>query len=441
MKKQIVALISCFVLTGVSAQSASQGDLPPLENWLGPRAEFWNWSPRDFERETRQAGFRWMEQDVSARAAPLRGTLFGRPVYESVVRFQDGTPNNVLSYYFNRGDSDQDLSEQEFQALVVELIQTISERVQRQAIPGNNTSRRAGVRDDSRVWQLDTHRFELFYSFSPPRREGGVNVPFRAEYVQLTVSKFRPTDIPAHMQTRVNVFEVRANVQRNDAGDVWIANVPMVDQGPKGYCAAATAERVMRYFGQAVDQHQIAQLANTSAQGGTSYDQFRTALEAIGRQYGYSFNRHIDWSFRDFQTNLDHYNRAARRNNRPEIHLPTSGVIDVGRIYNAMNAEVLVEARTGRRADFNRFEQRIRRYVDGGAPLIWGVTLGIIPEQGIPQSAGGHLRLIIGYNAQTREILFSDSWGRGHELKRMPIDHAFAITTALYSLEPRGLRL
>jgi len=439
-----VARLLLFLLCAdpfLHAQPSESSDAPALEGWLGPFAAFWTWGPDQFERETRSAGFRWMEAGVSARAAPLRGTVFGKPVYESVVRFQDGTPQSVLSYYFNRGDSDQNLTEAGFQAMVTELIHTISTRVQRQAMPGTNTSRRAGVRDDSRVWQLDTHRFELSYSFSPPRREDGRNVPFRAEFIQLNVSKFRPGDIPAHMQTRVNVYEVRSNIRRNEEGDVWIGNVPMVDQGPKGYCAAATAERVMRYFGQEVDQHQIAQLANTSARGGTSYDQFRSALEAIGRQYGYSFNRHIDWNFRDFQTGLDHYNRAARRRNQPEISLPRSGVIDVGQIYAAMAGETLVEARTGRRADFNRFEERIRRYVDGGAPLIWGVTLGILPEQGLPQNAGGHLRLIIGYNTRTREILYSDSWGRGHELKRMPIDHAFTITTALYSLEPRGLRL
>jgi len=434
-------LLSSFSLPLLPAQTSDSSDMPALENWLGPFAAFWTWGPDQFERETGRAGFRWMEQGISARAAPLRGTIFGRKVYESVVRFQDGTPHSVLSYYFNRGDSDETMSEADFQALVLELVQTISTRVQRQAMPGNNTSRRSGARDDSRVWQLDTHRFELSYSFSPPRREDGQSVPFRAEFIQLTVSKFRPGDIPAHMQTRVNVYEVRANVQSNEAGDRWIANVPMVDQGPKGYCAAATAERVMRYFGQDVDQHQIAQLANTTAQGGTSQDQFRSALEAIGRQYSYTLNRHIEWDFRDFQTGLDHYNRAARRRGLPEITLPRSGVIDIGQIQAAMNPEALLEARTGRRADFTRFEERIRRYVDGGAPLIWGVTLGILPEQGIPQNAGGHLRLIIGYNSRTREIIYSDSWGQGHELKRMPLDHAFTITTSLHSLEPRGLRL
>ena len=423
-------------------QSTQEPAAPGLENWLGPLAAFWTWSPEVFTRETRTANFRWMEQNTAARAAPLQGEIFGKPVIEAVVRFQDDTPHTFVASYYNRGDVREELSEADFQNLVRELSTTISRRVRRQPMPGNQSSRQSSVRDDSLVWQLETHRFELAYAYTPPRRDGGRNLPFRAEYVRLTVSKFRPGDIPAHANTRVNVYEIRQNIQRNpENGDVWIAQVPMVDQGPKGYCAAATAERTMRYFGQSVDQHQIAQIADTTAEGGTSFDDFKSALQAIARQYQYSFNTHIDWNFRDFQRLVDDYNRTARQTGQPEINLPAGGVIQINQIYAAFHAETLVAARQRRRADFNRFEERIRRYVDGGAPLIWGVMLGVIPEQGNPQASGGHLRLIIGYNAQTREVLFSDSWGRGHELKRMPIDQAFAITTSLYSLEPRGLRL
>jgi hypothetical protein len=38
-------------------------------------------------------------------------------------------------------------------------------------------------------------------------------------------------------------------------------------------------------------------------------------------------------------------------------------------------------------------------------------------------------------------VIFSDTWGRGHEKKHMPIDQAYAITRSLFSLEPKGLRL
>ena len=64
------------------------------------------------------------------------------------------------------------------------------------------------------------------------------------------------------------------------------------------------------------------------------------------------------------------------------------------------------------------------------------MTLGLYPEPEIPQASGGHMRLIIGYNEKTKEILYTDTWGAGHELKRMPADWAFAITHSAFYLRP-----
>ena len=46
---------------------------------------------------------------------------------------------------------------------------------------------------------------------------------------------------------------------------------------------------------------------------------------------------------------------------------------------------------------------------------IWSVLVGRVKEKPPVQGAGGHMRLIIGYNDKTSELLYSDSWGRGHE--------------------------
>jgi hypothetical protein len=62
--------------------------------------------------------------------------------------------------------------------------------------------------------------------------------------------------------------------------------------------------------------------------------------------------------------------------------------------------------------------------------------LGIVPEQNAPRTLGGHMRLIIGYNDQTGEILYTDSWGPGHELDRMSAGDAWTITTGLNTIEP-----
>ena len=101
----------------------------------------------------------------------------------------------------------------------------------------------------------------------------------------------------------------------------------------------------------------------------------------------------------------------------------------------AMEPEVLLRMRS-RDPRFKKFMSSVRARIDEGIPVFWGVTLGIFPEPDIPQANGGHMRLIIGYNAKTEELIFSDSWGERHAFKRMRADRAFAITSNAYTLRP-----
>ncbi len=414
-------------------------DATPREAWLAPAAPFWTWDAAAFEQEARPLGFVWLEKGANARAAPLRGSLFGEAVLEALVRFENGNPHAFRASFYNRGDAG-DLAEGDFQAKVRALSATISNALGAQAMPGANNSRQARVRDDSLVWQLPELKYELSFSYTPPRRDGGLQQPFRAEYIRLTALKFRPGDIPAS-RSRANPYEIRANVRRDDAtGDVEILNIPMVDQGDKGYCAAATAERILRYFGQDIDQHEVAQMANSTAGGGTAPDQLQRALQAVGRQYGFSLGAHVSWNFRDFEREVKDYNRAAKRAGKREIAWPPGSVINVAAVYLAMDTGLIVQTKATRESDFRKFVDTIRRYVDAGCPLAWSMTVGRVPETPPITGTGGHMRIIQGYNAKTNEIIYSDSWGRGHERKRMPMDQAFAITSGLLTLEPRGVR-
>ena len=111
---------------------------------------------------------------------------------------------------------------------------------------------------------------------------------------------------------------------------------------------------------------------------------------------------------------------------------------DYSALDRAMDPEVLKEMKVNgpQKAKFARFMKGVHQCVDHGMPLFWGVTLGIFPETDIPQSQGGHMRLIIGYNDKKKEILYSDSWGNGHELKRMPADWAWTISKCLMVMKP-----
>ena len=138
---------------------------------------------------------------------------------------------------------------------------------------------------------------------------------------------------------------------------------------------------------------------------------------------------------RDILGLVKDYNRIAKRDHASLIPDPGSS-IDVPAIYAAMQPAVLKEARTHNKSDLARFQRTAQMHIDQGIPLLWSVQLGMVAEPGLPQASGGHMRIIIGYNSKTQEILYSDSWGAGHELKRMKADDAWTITTALMSIEP-----
>ena len=129
------------------------------------------------------------------------------------------------------------------------------------------------------------------------------------------------------------------------------------------------------------------------------------------------------------------YNRAAKKDGVNPIPEP-GYMLNMSAIYGAMKAGVLREVRTKNKGDLTRFQRTVMENADKGTPLLWTVYLGILEDKTAMQSGGGHMRLIIGYNPKTNDILYSDSWGAGHELKRMSAVDAWTITTGLTKIEP-----
>ena len=104
-----------------------------------------------------------------------------------------------------------------------------------------------------------------------------------------------------------------------------------------------------------------------------------------------------------------------------------------GRMY-----EMGRDNRAGRELEYKDFEKHVKNYVDDGIPLLWALTLGRFPEEPAisPQTQGGHMRMIIGYNEDSDHVVFTDSWGAGHEKKRMKMRDAFSATHGLFIMQP-----
>ncbi|MEM7397106.1 MAG: hypothetical protein AAF492_32685, partial [Verrucomicrobiota bacterium] len=160
------------------------------------------------------------------------------------------------------------------------------------------------------------------------------------------------------------------------------------------------------------------------------------ALKRAGAKLGCKIRTLDDFKMSDFEKMISRYNKEAKKADKPQINLQGI-VIDLGYVFHVMDTEILKAVRQKSRGDYQGFLKDVQNYVLAGNPLAWSVFVGKVPETPRVRGFGGHMRLIIGYNSRTSELIYSDTWGRGHEIKRMPMSDAWAITTGLYLIEPR----
>lgn len=195
---------------------------------------------------------------------------------------------------------------------------------------------------------------------------------------------------------------LRARVTRRDNADVILDRIPMVDQGPKGYCVPATFERLLRYSGIPADLYDLAALGGTGFGGGTSVSKLLESLERTIRQNG---RRLETLRVSPSPATLARYIDEGR---------PILWSLSSTRAFNT-----LATAYSRERAALSGAEA-LKTWVAERRRL--GSTLG--PE---PDSA--HLCLLIGYNRVTGELAFSDSWGPEFAERWLPASAIQAVSS------------
>ncbi len=428
----LLPFLLCLVIL-ITPRSLAAAALDPVLSL----DRLWTLTPDEFQSVTapHRLPFRWNSAARdSARAAGADLTLLGLPLVELITRFDAGKVAQLTAVLYARGDAGE-IAREDFESLLRRSFTALDTFTKVKFTPRGKDATSA-VKAEGAYWKTAQAHYLLEYSFTREVKSRGI--PFRAEFIRLDITP--PQSSAGLLSSATNPPKIKfsgALHLKRDAGsgDVWIADVPMVDQGQKGYCVVASAERVMRFYGSDVDQNELAQIANTNTGGGTSPQAMYDALRKLSQRLRVKVRDLEKTDVRDYLKLMAEYNRVAKKANAPAI--PDMGnVIDLGVMYTAMKPEVLKELRTRNKADLGRFFRGVQGEIDKGVPLLWSVQLGMFPEKGVPQSGGGHMRLIIGYNPKTQEILFSDSWGAGHELKRMPVDVAWTITTGLLTIEP-----
>ena len=415
--------------------------------------KLWTFTPDTLEAQFKGPTFKWLS-DKKDRAQLrrerdyLKQTLWAfsesQEAEEVLFTFKDAKLTEVELNIWNKGDSETaSLTEPAFAAKVKQWATELSSRVAPKfENRGKDTA--SAAKAERLLWVGKDFLAQLEYSGGKERvldpytgrEKTGPN--FQAEFLRLRLlpkpASLVGVNTTTGGQAQISRGDLAKKLQKDANGDVFIPGIPMVDQGDKGYCAVATAARVLNYYGIPADQHEMAQVANTQAGGGTNPDEMETALHKLQGKYRVHLLQQIDtdYSSRTYQRFLTTYNRSAKKLGKRI--LDTNNYIY---FMGGLDSEVLHDVR-GKGPIFDKFMKVVKDNIDKGVPLLWGLTLGKYPENGEPpkQSGGGHMRLIIGYNATKNEIIFSDSWGAGHEKKRMDASDASAATTAIYTLTP-----
>ena len=143
------------------------------------------------------------------------------------------------------------------------------------------------------------------------------------EFINLKiVASGKAKSIRDMFKTRVTKLgNLTLNLQDDGAGGVYL-DIPMVDQGQKGYCVCATVERILKYYQSDVDQHILAQIMKTEQQG-TSLEVAMEALDGMRAKLRIKSNELIkNEAFnkvQDFEKVTKKYNRLAKRQKRNTI--------------------------------------------------------------------------------------------------------------------------
>jgi hypothetical protein len=338
--------------------------------------------------------FKW--GGANKRIAMTRGsTLFSHRVREGIGYFNStGKLTRLDSWVYNRGDDgnmSKDNFEKKYNSLLVELGSFFKTKPKKSGISG-------ATRSTAYTYTLKNRdQVSLLVGFEKK--------PYRADFICLVYRNYGRNDRLRGSDT------TKKYVKKLDNGDVFIDKIPMIDQGPKGYCVPATLARIGQHYGVDISMHEIAMISDSSSSGGTSV---QAALGSLSKKY------------------------ARVRLRIKKIRVSCPGVYSRSGSISSSAAKAIYDKTSDDDSKFKKYYSEVKKRIDKGQMVAWSMVVGLLPENGRPaqQSGGGHMRMFIGYNDKTKELIFSDSWGPGHEMKRITAKAAFVVTSGIYEISP-----
>lgn len=427
--------ISLIVAAALSSLACFAGDISKAVT----SGDLWNNSVADTKNKY-FAGARYSPVDDDTwRMAPGALTFGPLKAGEVLANWGEEGLNSLRLMVYNKGDDgavDQDSYFEQLDEAVAALTELSGVEPKKQRADVKKT----GVKTESWLWSWDGGAARLDAGFSGKRSKG--NRParrkkndsandFEAEFIRVDLGPDTEAIAVGGARDKVSRKDIKGSIQKDEDGNVWLDSVPMVDQGQKGYCVPATLARVFAFYGMdGVDQHALAALCDSSADGGTSNLSMEQAMAAICKKFPVKFT-----VLENYQSTISAlipaYNKLAERKGKQPLSAMSNPM-------DSADPVLLREVRAGKKSQVKKWLAAIKKSIDNGCPVVWSTTLGLYPEvPAIPQANGGHMRLIIGYNMKEQTVIYTDSWGAGHEKKSMKAANAMSMTNGRYTIKLR----
>lgn len=375
------------------------------------------------------------DKKTSARSIHPELTFLDQKVYEALFQFKGEKLSDIYLSIYNRGDAG-DIDMEHFNGIVQNAKVNLEKWTKTKGTLQKQVVKNANIHTQHQIWTKNPYRLDLEWSSSTysdtlPEYIRLRMAPFKADFNPLTAN----LEIKDN-QRSLSLFELQKNVVKEANGNVYINAIPMVDQGSKGYCSVATSQRILQYYGKDIDQHELAQIAQTETQKGTYSEYLVDGIHRIAKAFDVKVKTYYSIDYDGFTKLIGKYNKLAKAKHLGPVSVSRKEAIDD--IYQRFEINVLKEVCQSNKSDFDNFQSLVIGHVEAGIPLLWSVVIGPVRENPPILSHGGHMRIIFGFNPKTHDIIYTDSWGIGHEFKKMNVLDAWAITKGLYSIEPQN---
>ena len=318
--------------------------------------------------------------------------ILGSRPYSAALYGDRGTAKHLSIVFANKGDfkfslvpTADEISamertiEDDMERIEARLTETLGEPDRQQYGSGR------GIKQLIQRWDWKDHSFLL------ASQEG--------EYASLKIVNIATADNKGRSE-RLSDAALRAltsdQLVKRPNGDVLVGQIPMVDQGPKGYCVPATFERYLRYMQIPADMYILAMAGQTEIGGGTSLS---AIIESID---GYIASQ----------------SRSMKELQKPIKVRTVAKYVDKGlpliwTMFSSKNYNEYANTRTVARREITDWESWAKHVKSDARSAELRKDMN-----------SAHACLIIGYNKETDEIAVSDSWGPAYDERWISAEQA-----------------